>query len=229
MPRCYIINRFERVKNPAVFEGTFFALILSNEVTMQEISTEDLKMAQKGDRKAFDRIITVYRAPVISVCMKYMRNNEEAMDMAQDVFVNAYSAIRSFGNNSKFSTWLYRIAVNLCINRRDAMKRRKYFDTDSIHGDENDGRPIVDPPDRTPGQDEMLEKKSLREIIFRELDSFENVERSVIILRDMEGYEYDEISRILEMPLGSVKSRLSRAREKLRNRILKRTGVTHEL
>jgi RNA polymerase sigma-70 factor (ECF subfamily) len=196
---------------------------------MQEISLEDLKRAQKGDRKAFDRIITVYRTPVISVCMKYMRNNEEAMDMAQDVFVNAYSAIRNFGNNSKFSTWLYRIAVNLCINRRDAMKRRKYFDTGSIHGEENDGWAAVDPQDRAPRQDELLEKKSVRESIFNELDSFESDERSVIILRDMEGYEYDEISRILGMPLGSVKSRLSRAREKLKNRIMKRAGVTHEL
>jgi len=191
---------------------------------MREIDIETVKKAKKGDNKAFDKIITVYREVVISVCMKYMRNSEEACDMAQEAFCSAYSALKKFEFKSKFSTWIYRIAVNLCINRLDAMKRRKYFVTDSIHADSEREKAEVHIEDKKRRVDEEMECGEIREIIMQELESFSKDEKNVVILRDMQGLEYDEISRALKLPLGSVKSKLSRAREKLKTRLVKRMG-----
>jgi RNA polymerase sigma-70 factor (ECF subfamily) len=192
---------------------------------MIEIEAELVKKAQRGDKTAFDRIITMFRQHVLNLCRRYMRNNEEACDMAQEVFCAAYTALNSFEHKSKFSTWLYRVTVNLCINRLDNLKRRKYFETGSIHADEEQGKMQIDLPDKARGQDEEYEAGETRRIIMEELESFLPEERSVIILRDMQEMEYEEISGILNMPLGSVKSKLSRAREKLKTRLLKKTGV----
>jgi RNA polymerase sigma-70 factor (ECF subfamily) len=99
---------------------------------MIDIDIEEIKKAQKGDRKAFDNLITFYRQIVIDICYKYLRNREDALDMAQEVFYSIYNSIRKFEFKSKFSTWIYRICVNLCINKLDKFKRRKYYETESI-------------------------------------------------------------------------------------------------
>jgi len=191
---------------------------------MREISIDCVKKAKNGDRLSFDRIISTYRETVISVCFKYMRNREEALDMAQEVFCAVYKSLPGFELRSKFSTWLYRIAVNLCINRLDALKRRKYFTTDSIYGDEESGKPESVIPDRSMGADEKIEAMETRRMLLDIIGFFPEVEKNVIILRDLEGFEYAEISGILNMPVGTVKSKLSRAREKLKNKLLKRKG-----
>jgi RNA polymerase sigma-70 factor (ECF subfamily) len=191
---------------------------------MQEIDIETVKKAQKGDKAAFDRIITVYRQVVSGICMKYMRNQEEALDMAQDVFCAAYTSMDKFEHKSKFSTWLYRVAVNICINRLDMLKRRKYFDTDSITAVADGGEYEVQIRDKATGAHEALEAAETHGTIMAALDGFDAESKNVIVLRDMQGLEYDEISAMLGMPLGSVKSRLNRARLKLRGIILKRNG-----
>jgi RNA polymerase sigma-70 factor (ECF subfamily) len=191
---------------------------------MVEIHTELVKKAQRGDPAAFDAIITAYRQQITNLCRRYMRNNEEACDMAQEAFCSAYTALKSFEHKSKFSTWLYRVAVNTCINRLDTMRRRKYFETGSIHADKETGKMEIDLPDRARRQDEQMDADEIRRLVMSELEDFPAVERSVIILRDMQEMEYGEISAILRIPLGSVKSKLSRAREKLKARLMKKMG-----
>jgi RNA polymerase sigma-70 factor, ECF subfamily len=191
---------------------------------MAEIEPELVKKAQRGDRTAFDRIITAYRQQIINLCRRYMRNDEEACDMAQEAFCAAYTALNSFEHKSKFSTWLYRVAVNLCINKLDHLKRRKYFETDSIHGDEERDTPGYDVPDKARLQDEELEAGEVNRMVMLELESFPKLERSIVILREMQGLEYEEVSKILKIPLGSVKSKLSRAREKLKAKLLRKMG-----
>jgi RNA polymerase sigma-70 factor (ECF subfamily) len=191
---------------------------------MHEIDNGLVKRAQSGDRAAFDGIITAYRQMIIDLCRRYMRNQEEALDMAQDVFCAAHTNIKSFEFKSKFSTWLYRVAVNLCINRLDALKRRHYFDTGSIHADEEADRREIEIHDKSLGADDELEAKETRQIIMDALEGFDAESRSVVILREMQGLEYGEISGLLGMPIGSVKSKLSRAREKLKEKIMKKMG-----
>ncbi|HPD18988.1 MAG TPA: sigma-70 family RNA polymerase sigma factor, partial [Candidatus Goldiibacteriota bacterium] len=99
---------------------------------MREIDIEQVKKAQKGDKKAFDNLITFYRQVVTDICYKYLRNREDALDMAQEVFYSVYKSIGTFEFKSRFSTWIYRICVNLCINKLDKYKRRKYYETESI-------------------------------------------------------------------------------------------------
>jgi len=192
---------------------------------MIEMEVELVKKAQRGDKAAFDRLITMFRQHVINLCRRYMRNNEEACDMAQEVFCAAYTALKNFEHKSKFSTWLYRITVNLCINRLDNLKRRKYFETGSIHADSETDKQEYDLPDRARRQDEEYEAGETRRMIMDALESFPQDEKSVIILRDMQEFEYEEISGILGIPLGSVKSKLSRAREKLKSKLLKKLGA----
>jgi RNA polymerase sigma-70 factor (ECF subfamily) len=197
---------------------------------MQEIDIEIVKKAQKGDRAAFDRIITIYRQTITDLCRRYMRNSEEALDMAQEVFCAAFTSMDKFAHKSKFSTWLYRVAVNLCINRLDMLKRRKYFDTGSISGGgEDSGEYEVQIRDKSLGADEELEASETRRMIMDSLEGFDAESRNVVILRDMHGLEYDEISGLLGIPLGSVKSKLNRTREKLREMIMKRSGEKNEL
>ena len=191
---------------------------------MQEPESDVIRKAQKGDKAAFDAIITANSRHVTDLCRRYMRNAEEALDMAQEVFCAAYTGLDKFRFKSKFSTWLYRVTVNLCINRLDLLKRRKYFDTDSIHGDEEEGRQEIQITDKQMAADDLLVAKETRKMIMDELDGFDAESRNVIILRDMQGLEYDEISEVLKMPLGSVKSKLNRAREKLKEKLLKKPG-----
>ena len=192
---------------------------------MIEIEVELVKKAQRGDKAAFDKLITMFRQHVINLCRRYMRNNEEACDMAQEAFCTAYTALKSFEHKSKFSTWLYRVTVNLCINKLDNLKRRKYFETGSIHGDEERDKQPYDLPDKARRQDEELEADETRRMIMDALEGFPADEKSVIILRDMQEMEYEEISGILDIPLGSVKSKLSRAREKLKAKLLRKMGA----
>lgn len=192
---------------------------------MIEIEVELVKKAQRGDKTAFDRLITMFRQHVINLCRRYMRNNEEACDMAQEAFCTAYTALKNFEHKSKFSTWLYRITVNLCINKLDNLKRRKYFETGSIHADEEQDKQGFDLPDKAMRQDEACEADETRRMIMAAMESFSAEEKNVIILRDMQEMEYEEISGIMNIPLGSVKSKLSRAREKLKDKIIKRMGA----
>ena len=191
---------------------------------MREIDPKIVKKAQRGDRLAFDRIISTYREIITSVCFKYMRNAEEAMDMAQEVFCAAYTQLEKFEFKSKISTWLYRIAANLCINRLDALKRRKYFVTESIHADSETEKTEIVVVDSNLTPDREMEATETRELILSELESFPKEEKNLVILRDLQGLEYGEISKVLRIPLGSVKSKLSRARDKIKKKLLRKIG-----
>jgi RNA polymerase sigma-70 factor, ECF subfamily len=192
---------------------------------MDDLDIATVEKARKGDKKAFDRVITTYRSRIIDLCYKYMRNYEEAVDMAQETFCTAYTSLAGFKGESKISTWLYRICVNLCINRLDNLTRRKYFMTDSMHADDEAEKQETQIRDTAILQDEALEAGELKDIIMKELESFTDEEKGVIILREMQVMEYEEISEILKIPLGSVKSKLSRAREKLKAKLKKRLGM----
>ena len=192
-------------------------------VKMEEITFEEIKRIQQGEKNLFDRVMLPYKEKVAGICFKYMRSAEEAADIAQEVFTQVYCNIGKFRFQSAFSTWIYRLAVNCCINRLKSLKRRSVINNAENTRDEgqygvekaaDEGKPV----------DEELELKELKAIVMEELESFPPVERSLIILKDMEGFSCDEISAILKMPVGSVKSRSARTREKVRKNLIRKMG-----
>jgi RNA polymerase sigma-70 factor (ECF subfamily) len=173
-----------------------------------------VKLAQKGSRKEFDRLVLKYQDAVVSLCTHLMRNRTEGEDAAQDTFVSAFRQIGSFRGEARFFTWLYAIAVNTCRNRQRSFWQRLFQHSAST------GTPDVDKDlsetieilDSTPWPSEQLEKKELRDQIKRVLVQMPTRYRELIVLRDIKELSYAEIAEILEIPLGSVKSGLARAR-----------------
>ena len=182
---------------------------------MDEIAFDEIKRLQAGDREVFNRIIAVYGKRVFSLCGRYMRNTEEAKDAAQEAFCAAYTGIKGFEFKSKFSTWMYRLTVNRCINRLKSIKRRT-----ALHLKQADEAARAYEENFLPGRrrlpDEEMAQKELGLLILKELERFSETDRTIILLHDMEDLSWEEISGILDMPPGSVRSSASRTRRKLK-------------
>lgn len=185
---------------------------------MIEADDKVIKKAQRKDRKAFEKLIKIYQKLVLNMCYKYMRNEQEALDMAQEVFSEVFKSLKSFKFESRLSTWLYRMTVNLCSNRLRFLKRRRFFATESLDDEE---QPALEIKDSAELQDDALERKEISDSVTKCLNEFPEEDRNILILRFSQGLKYEEISKILKVPIGSVKSKLNRAKEKM-TRILKR-------
>ena len=181
---------------------------------------ELIAKAKQGDMQAFEELILKHEKIVYNVALRMMNHSEDAKDISQEVFLKAYRNIKNFDERSMFSTWLYRITTNTCI---DEMRKRKGKQNYSLEEElENeDGsmqRQIADEGD-TP--EESLMRGEEKGEILQALDTLSEEHRVAIILRDVKGLSYEEISEIIELPMGTVKSRISRARNQLKNEILK--------
>lgn len=169
---------------------------------------------QNGDRQAFNRVVLRYQDAIVSLCTHLMRNRDEGEDAAQDTFINAFREIGSFRGEAQFTTWLYRIAVNVCRNKLRSFWQKLFQHAAST------GMPDVDRDltetieilDSSPWPSEQLEKKELRDQIKRVLVQLPAHYRELIVLRDIKELSYTEIAAILGVPLGTVKSGLARAR-----------------
>lgn len=187
---------------------------------MEEISFEDIKRLQSGEKQVFNSVIRTYKNLVAGLCMKYMRNTQEAEDMAQEVFALAYGAIGKFQFKSKLSTWLYRMTVNHCINKLKSIKRRRQINPETGPLEDEEATSEIEAvADKARPADEELELRELKEVVLKELESFDEIERTLIILLDMEGLSVEEISEVLKMPVGSVKSKSARTRQKLAKKV----------
>ena len=176
--------------------------------------------AKQGDLFAFEELVLQYERMVYNVALRMMGHSEDAKDLSQEVFLKAYKNIQNFDERSAFSTWLYRITTNTCI---DEMRRRKGKHTYSLEEElENEEgsmqRQIADTGD-TPEESLLREEKKSE--ILQALDTLSAEHRTAIVLRDIRGLHYEDISEIMELPLGTVKSRISRARNQLKTEILK--------
>lgn len=184
---------------------------------MDKLVNQRIKQVLKGDQEAFGEIVEIYKDRIFSLCYRMLGNRHEAEDIAQEAFVRAYVNIESFQLNRKFSTWLYRIATNLCIDRI-RKKKPDYFLDAEIAGTE--GLTLYSqlaatgkPPDAE------VETLELQEIVQSEIMRLPDKYRSVIILRYIDDLSLNEIAEALEMPLGTVKTRIHRGREALRKRL----------
>ncbi|MDO4618122.1 MAG: sigma-70 family RNA polymerase sigma factor [Clostridia bacterium] len=165
---------------------------------------------KKGDMHAFSALVKAYESKVINISYSLLSSREDALDAAQEIFVKIYRNIDSFRGDSTVSTWIYRITKNVCC---DYLRKRK---SNVISLDEEDEDKKIEIPDETSSPGEVLEKKETVNLVRNAISKLDENQRIVITLFDIEGLSYEEISDIIKCPLGTVKSRLYRARESLR-------------
>ena len=166
---------------------------------------------QKGDEAAFESLIRLHEKKVYTLCRRMCRDEDDALEAAQDTFLAVWRGIGSFRADAAFSTWLYRLATNACL---DLLRREKR------HGGEvslDDPDAALDPPDPSPLPEEAAERAETRRQVREALLALPDDYREVLLLRETEQLSYAEIAEITGLELGTVKSRISRARLALRN------------
>ena len=169
---------------------------------------ECVRQLQRGETDAFETLIRRHQKTIFNLVYRMLGDYDEAAEISQEAFLSAYRAIGSFRGESNFSTWLYRIALNHATTRRKSLNTRQQRNV-SLETTE----PVSDPH---PGPAETMEKKEIRERVQLALNSLEPDDAMVILLRDLQDVPYDEVARVLEIPVGTVKSRLYRARQALK-------------
>ena len=178
-------------------------------------SEEDIELINLykcGDLAVFGEIVDRYQDRIYNLCMHMLGDCSEAEDMAQATFLKAYRNLEKFQPHASLYSWLYRIAVNTCIDHQ----RRPFYE--SIFHRSADGEEMVhDCPSSSPLPEENLENKQLRSALGIALGKLSPKLRAVIVLKEIEGLSYEEIAITLEISMGTVKSRISRARDELQN------------
>lgn len=183
---------------------------------------ELVRRFREGDREAYSELVFRYQDRVFTLCLRWMGSREVAEEVAQDVFLALYRSLAGFRGESKVSTWIFRVAINHCKNRRLYRKRRAADRHEPLEGTRNDDGPERQIPDLDAGTDQGLHRSEAEQIIEAALEELDETHRSIVVLWDIEGLPYEEIAEILDLPRGTVKSRLHRARAQLA-RTLSRT------
>jgi RNA polymerase sigma-70 factor (ECF subfamily) len=179
---------------------------------------ETVLSCQMGDVEAFEDIVKKYQKKMFNVSFRMIGDYNEALDVVQEAFLSAYRGIKGFKGKSRFSTWLYTIVINLSKNRIKQLSARSFYERFSINDpvESGDGTINIEPPSGDLSALERLEKKERENNIHGCIQRLAGEFREVIVLRDLQGFSYDEIAGMLDIEEGTVKSRLYRAREALR-------------
>ena len=176
---------------------------------------------KNGNSAAFERIVIKYQDRIFNLCYRFLGNMQEAEDAAQDVFVKVFKGLKRFRSESSLYTWIYRITINTCKNRIKSLDYRRLKKNielaDETFTANSSGAAVVK-SNGDPSQ--LVERKERMSQIQTALDMLPPDQKAVIVLRDIEGFSYDEISDITGHKLGTVKSKLSRARNDLKNRLM---------
>ncbi len=176
-----------------------------------------VERVQAGDRSAFDVLVSRYQHKVVKLVMRYVRDQSEALDVTQEAFHKAYRALPRFRGDSAFYTWLYRITINTAKNHLVAARRRPLdynldlqdSDQYELHGRLKD----IDTPER------VLMSEEIREAVNQAIEALPEDLRTAIMLRELEGMTYEEIATTMECPVGTVRSRIFRARDAIDKRV----------
>lgn len=185
-------------------------------MTTNDVSDADLvRRFRDGDRAAYAEIVRRYQHRVFTVCLRWMGDREVAAEVAQDVFLALYKSLPGFRGDSALSTWIFRIAVNHCKNRRLYRRRRHVDQHEPLEGEDRDDVPARQLASDEPGTDAPLHAARAGELLQQGLDQLAEEPRQIIVLRDIQDLSYEEIADILGLPRGTVKSRLHRARAEL--------------
>ena len=190
---------------------------------------EDLEfvtLCQRGDVDAFGPLVEKHQKKMLNIAYRMMGDYEAASEVVQDAFLHAYKAIRKFRGEARFSTWLCRIVINLSKNRIKQMKTRLEREGVSLDAptETEDGHVPHDPPAQEPSALEEMERKEVQTAVQVCINALDDDYREVLVLRDIQGLSYEEIGEILKIPGGTVKSRLFRARDALKEGLKKALG-----
>lgn len=193
--------------------------------TSPGIEREVIESCKAGDEKAFAEIVLHSQKRVFNIAYRMLGNLEEAKDLAQEVFISVFDSIKDLREDVKFDAWLTQITLNHCRNRWKYLKRRQYFNSDSLDDpvETEDGdmpRAVCDPSDNP---ETLYEKKMIQQLIQGGLQKLKEGQRELLVLRDLQGFSYEEMSELLGLPEGTVKSKLHRARVDLK-RVLERAA-----
>jgi len=169
------------------------------------------RIIQRGETDAFEILVRRHEKTIFNLVYRMLGDYDDAAEVSQEVFLSAYRAIGQFRGDANFSTWLYRIALNHATTRRRTVSSRQQR-TVPI----DDMEPLSDPE---LGPAETLERKEIRERVQLALNKLEPDDATMILLRDLQDISYDEVARVLEIPVGTVKSRLHRARQALKTQL----------
>lgn len=169
---------------------------------------------RRGDTTAWDRLITRYQHRLFTVCFRMVHDRDDAAELTQETFLKAVKAFERFDGRAALSTWLIRIAMNVCLSALRAKKVRKHQSLDTIREQTGTRGPAWEPAAR-----DRVEPWDERRIVLWALGEMEDEQRAILVLRDCRGLEYDQIAQVLNVPVGTVKSRLFRARAALRTLI----------
>lgn len=182
---------------------------------------------KEGDRNAFSEIVRRYQDRVYSLAFRWMRDRQVAEEVAQDVFLALYRSLARFRGDSQLSTWIYRVVVNHCKNRKLYRNRRKMEQHEALEGERDDGMERQFPAEG-PGTDASVHRNEARQHLDAALEQLDEGQRQIIVMRDIHDMAYEEIAELLDLPRGTVKSRLHRARHHLA-RILGRHLDTEDI
>jgi len=167
----------------------------------------------KGDTNAYEYLVKEYEKNVYNLALRMTGNSEDAYDMSQEAFIKAYNSLGSFRGDSKFSVWLYRIVSNVCL---DFLRSRNRRATVSLSMENDDGEEVeLDVADEASSPQLLLDRSLTRDAVRRGLQSLPPDHREILLLREIQGMSYDEIAETLDLEVGTVKSRIFRARKKL--------------
>lgn len=177
-----------------------------------------IKRASAGDADAFEQLVLTYQTPVFNLCLRMTGNPEDAADLSQESFLKAWRSLGSFQFESSFSTWLYRLASNTCLDYLRSIKRHPKV---SLTVEDSDGETqMMDFPDTAPTPEDAAISKEENELLSRAMQELDEQQRQILTLRVVNDLSYAEIAEILSIKEGTVKSRLARTRDALRKKLL---------
>lgn len=182
----------------------------------ERIELKLIEEAKSGSHQAFEKLIIEHEKRIYAICLRMLGQEQEAYDAAQEVCIKIWRQLKYFEGQSKFTTWLYRVVTNQCLDHIRKQKRKeevslykKYDDSghEETYEQEEHYNPI----------EEHMERMAMQDVMTRALNELKKEYKEILVLRDMQGHTYDEIAEVLDLSSGTVKSRLSRARQALKN------------
>jgi RNA polymerase sigma-70 factor (ECF subfamily) len=179
---------------------------------------EYVSLCRKGDVDAFETLVRRHEKRMFNIAFRVIGSYDEAGEVVQDAFISAYKNIKGFKGEALFSTWLYAICINHARNRLKQLKTRRYREGRSLDDPlmTPEGEITADPPSGEPSALDRLEEKDLQQRVQACINALDSEFREVVVLRDIQGFSYEEISAMLKKPAGTIKSRLFRARDAMR-------------
>lgn len=188
--------------------------------SLDEVERQLVIDAISGDILSFQKLVEIHQKKIYNIVFRMINNEEDAKDLTQDILVKAYKNMDKFRLDSSFGTWLYRIATNTCLDEL-RKRKKKYIEIPLTIDDAESDKPLKEYAIDNKGPDVQVLKKERQRVISEAIKSLPPDYRKVIVLRDIQGFSYEEISKICDINIGTIKSRINRGRSQLRDQLMK--------